>query len=131
MVKININNKKFSEEGRFVLWDWDKSDEPYVRDFQAKICFFIKDINPEKTLERMFLDPMKSFKFSSGLNSEMEFKGNVSKTVLKYLFVSYTAPSFPEFNWSKYKTCAKRDSNLSELRNEEDVMKYLSKYIDN
>ncbi len=130
MVKVIKNKIRFSSEGPFFLWDWDKSEQPYVRDFQGKIHFFIKDLKPKKVLEEIFINPMKRFAFNSGIEPIVEYKGSVVNSNFNYLFASFDFPRAPEFDWTKYSFPIKRDTKLNTLKEENEVMKYLSRYID-
>lgn len=133
MVDILNKRKNFSTKGSFVLYDWKDSgkDEYYLSDEKVIISFFIKDLHPAKILEDIFVSPMKKFKFRSGLEPEKRYSGNVANSNLKYLFASFKFPRTAEFNWTKENIPIKRDTHLSSLEKETEIMKYLSKYIDN
>lgn len=66
MVKVLTNKINFSSKGPFALWDWEDSKQPYIRDFDAKVYFFIKDKNPRAILKE-FIKPLKNFNFKADL----------------------------------------------------------------
>jgi len=130
MVDVISNKLKFSSKGSFFLWDWRDSKEAYVRDFGAYIYFFIKDKDPKKVLDDLFINQMKAFEFRSDFEKQLLLEGNCVGSSFKYLFTKYSGSRFPIFDWT---TCAlpnKRDTKLAFLENEGEIVRYLSKYID-
>lgn len=132
IMEIHLNKVKFSPDRNFVLYDFkDSPDNNHFHDVECLIYFFIKDKNPEKLLGDLFINPMKAFKFSEGLEPKERYNGNVPGTNFNYLFAGYELPRIPILNWAKYDFPIRRDTRLSDLTKESDAMKYLSKYIDN
>ncbi|MFA5953053.1 MAG: hypothetical protein WC812_00510 [Candidatus Pacearchaeota archaeon] len=130
MVTIRTNKIKFSPKRSFFIWDWEDSKKPYVRDFGANIYFFIKDENPKKVLEDIFIDQIKSFEFKADIEGGVVFEGDTVHENFKYLFAKFSGSRFPEFDWTFYEYPNKRDTSISRIKKEEDFYKYFSKFID-